>query len=88
MSALNSQVETFTRLTTLGETVTEALVVAPMPLSIDVELAFDTANESTVLCPVVIDAGVAVNDVMVGETTATTVAEHVDVAIVDDASVA
>ena len=72
-----------------GITVVEAPVTVPTPLLMLVELAFETVHERTELCPAVIDAGVAVNDVIVGATCgATTVAEHVVVAIVEEASVA
>ena len=52
-----------------------------------VELAFETTHVSTELCPAVIDAGTATNDVIVGASGAT-VAAHVVVATVEDASVA
>jgi hypothetical protein len=70
-----------------GETVSDVVVVAPMPLSMLVVLAFATLHESTEFCPAVIVDGVAINEVTVGAGIAT-VAEQVDVAIVDDASVA
>ena len=72
---------------TVGDTVTEVLLIAPMPLSIEVELAFDTTQERTVLCPAVIAVADAPNDVIVGTACGTT-ALQVLVATVDDASVA
>lgn len=70
-----------------GVTVIEELDTRPMPLSILVELAFPTTHESVALCPAVIEEGAAVKDVMVGAACAT-VAEQVEVATVEDASVA
>lgn len=70
-----------------GLTVIDVLAVAPIPLSSEVELAFATFHESTVLWPVVIVAGVAVNKLIAGRGCAT-VEEQLVVATVDDASVA
>ena len=72
---------------TKGDTVVEVPVTAPTPLLMLVELAFATTHAKVELCPDVMDEGVAVNDGIVG-TPGKTVAEHVVVATVDDASVA
>ena len=71
----------------VGDTVTDVPTTVPTPLLTLVELAFETTHERTALCPVVIDAGSAVNDVIVGAAWLT-VALQVVVATVDDASVA
>ena len=66
---------------------TEVPVTEPTPLLMLVELAFETTNPSNALCPRVMEEGVAVNEETVGAACGT-VAEHVVVAIVDEASVA
>lgn len=71
----------------LGVTVIDVPVTTPIPLSRLVELALLTTHERTELWPLVIVDGFATNEVIVGMD-CTTVAEHVVVATVDDASVA
>lgn len=71
---------------TVGLTVTEVLETVPTPLLMDVLLALATVHERTVELPTAIEAGVAVNEEMVGAPT-DTVAEHVELATVDEASV-
>ena len=69
----------------VGETETDVPTTKPIPETL-VELGFETFHASSELWPLVIADGVAVNDVIVGEGCAT-VAEHVVVATVEDASV-
>lgn len=70
-----------------GETVVEVPITVPIPLLMLVELAFATTHASVELCPDIMDEGAAVNEVIVGAS-CVTVAEHVVVATVEDASVA
>ena len=69
-----------------GETVSELPLTVPVPLTL-VAIAFETTHERMDDCPAVSVVGVAVNDPIVGALCGT-VAEQVDVATVDDASVA
>jgi hypothetical protein len=70
-----------------GVTAIDVAFTTPIPLLSDVELAFATTHESTVVCPGVIEDADATNELIVGAGCGT-VAEHVVVATVDDASVA
>jgi hypothetical protein len=71
----------------VGTTRTEVPGTTPTPLSIEVELALVATHERSELWPYDIDDGFAVNDVIDGADCAT-IAEHVLVATVDEASVA
>jgi hypothetical protein len=76
---------------TSGLTVVETLPSTfPIPLLILVELAFVTVHDNTEFCPTVIEDGVATKEETTGTTAvgAVTVATHVLVATVDEASVA
>jgi len=73
---------------TTGDTVTDVLDTAPIPLSRLVELALLTDHERMELPPIAIEDGVAINEAICGRSGAAMVAEHELVATDEEASVA